>query len=375
MSFTSFCIGNKNEEFTLEPSRDNSSPRRPTPQCASASDRHTDARMEDMKAREDVNDADDVKKKKRARAIPVSPDEEHEDAGAAAKRVSKVTEDDDDGGGDAEREAAPTVPTVKRQRKGGVKNPALIGRKFTGGANASMFIRQWAWKREMKTDEERFELDYEHECVDANGERHELRFKQSKFDAHGFASTVWDSSIVMAKYLERHREALGRSAKSACEIGAGCGVATCVLALSCGIDRVVATELNEDNLELLRENCSRLPDDVARRIECKKLKWGDAEDVESLGAPKTPFFDLVVATDVVYYEDAMEDLVATLEAISEPKKTRILFSYGRNRQALGKFLRLVEGKFDVAEVPRDECDPLYQCTDVDVIELTRCSAL
>jgi len=150
-------------------------------------------------------------------------------------------------------------------------------------------------------------------------------------------------------------------------------VATCVLALSCGIDRVVATELNEDNLELLRENCSRLPDDVASRIECKKLKWGDEEDVDSLGA--APFFDLVVATDVVYYEDAMEDLVATLEKISEPKKTRILFSYGRNRQALGKFLRLVEGKFDVAEVPRDKCDPLYQCTDVDVIELTRRSAL
>lgn len=335
-----------------------------------AGDRDTD-RGRDMKAREDgANDAADVKKKKRARATPV---EDEDVFGAAAKRVSKVTEDD---GGDAEEEAATTtVPTVKRQRKGGVKNPALIGRKFTGGANASMFIRQWAWKREMKTDEERFELDYEHECVDAKGGRHELRFKQRKFDAHGFASTVWDSSIVMAKYLERHREALGKRAKSACEIGAGCGVATCVLALSCGIGRVVATELNEDNLELLRENCSRLPDDVACRIECKKLKWGDADDVESLGAPTTPFFDLVVATDVVYYEDAMEDLVATLEAISEPKKTRILFSYGRNRQALGKFLRLVEGKFDVAEVPRDECDPLYQCTDVDVIELTRCSAL
>jgi predicted nicotinamide N-methyase len=301
-----------------------------------------------------------VKTKKRARGKSEEPDE----ASAAGATPDAVTERDDD--------AAP-APAVKRQRKGGVKNPALIGRKFTGGANASMFIRQWAWKREMKTDEERFELDYEHECVDANGERRELRFRQSKFDAHGFASTVWDSSIVMAKYLERHREALGKTAKSACEIGAGCGVATCVLALSCGIDRVVATELNEDNLELLRENCSRLPDDVASRIECKKLKWGDEEDVDSLGA--APFFDLVVATDVVYYEDAMEDLVATLEKISEPKKTRILFSYGRNRQALGKFLRLVEGKFDVAEVPRDECDPLYQCTDVDVIELTRRSAL
>jgi hypothetical protein len=163
-----------------------------------------------MKAREDgANDAADVKKKKRARATPV---EDEDVFGAAAKRVSKVTEDD--GGDDAEEEEATTttaVPAVKRQRKGGVKNPALIGRKFTGGANASMFIRQWAWKREMKTDEERFELDYEHECVDAKGGRHELRFKQSKFDAHGFASTVWDSSIVMAKYLERHREALGKT--------------------------------------------------------------------------------------------------------------------------------------------------------------------
>ena len=32
----------------------------------------------------------------------------------------------------------------------------------------------------------------------------QLRVEQRPFGAEGFASTVWDSSIVMAKYLERH---------------------------------------------------------------------------------------------------------------------------------------------------------------------------
>jgi predicted nicotinamide N-methyase len=50
----------------------------------------------------------------------------------------------------------------------------------------------------------------------------QLRVEQRPFGAEGFASTVWDSSIVMAKYLERHAPQF--AGKRCLELGAGCGL-------------------------------------------------------------------------------------------------------------------------------------------------------
>jgi len=79
------------------------------------------------------------------------------------------------------------------------------------------FLAQWLWKREAKSDEERFDQPYKYAlepatvaagtgfcapgaaaqpCVDS------LLIQQRRFGPEGFASTVWDSAIVLAKYLE-----------------------------------------------------------------------------------------------------------------------------------------------------------------------------
>ena len=71
--------------------------------------------------------------------------------------------------------------------------------------------------------------------------------------SQGFASTVWDSSIVLSKYLERRFGAgpAALSGRRAVELGAGCGLVSCVLA-RLGAD-VTATDM-EPNLPLLRDN-------------------------------------------------------------------------------------------------------------------------
>ena len=67
--------------------------------------------------------------------------------------------------------------------------------------------------------------------------------------AQGFASTVWDSSIVLSKYLERRGAVL--AGLRAVELGSGCGLVSCVLArLGC---HVTATDM-ACNLPLLCEN-------------------------------------------------------------------------------------------------------------------------
>ena len=98
----------------------------------------------------------------------------------------------------------------------------------------------------------------------------------------------------------------------------------------------------------------------------RALTWGaDAEE-----AFVDVDVDVVVASDVVYWNDSMDDLVMTLRALAKTPKTRVLMAYGRNRQALEKFLD-VSARISKQRVPRSECDALYQCTDVDVIELRR----
>ena len=93
---------------------------------------------------------------------------------------------------------------------------------------------------------------YEHDWLGTK-----MSFAQRRFDdggaSGGFASTVWDSSIVLAKYVEKHRGSFAN--KRACELGAGCGVVSAAL-VKAGCARVVATDLPE-NLPLLRENMER----------------------------------------------------------------------------------------------------------------------
>ena len=55
--------------------------------------------------------------------------------------------------------------------------------------------------------------------------------------------------------------------------------------------------------------------------------------------------DVVVASDVVYWNDSMDDLVMTLRALAKTPKTRVLMAYGRNRQALEKFLDVSRESF------------------------------
>ena len=145
-----------------------------------------------------------------------------EKSAAAASTTRRRAREDEDETTD-ERESR------KKIRTRGVKNPRLIGRKFTGGANASLFIRQWAWKREMKTERERFEDAYayptredeeEEEDEEETGtERKRKRaivLKQKKFAATGFASTVWDSAVVLSKYAEKTRRDFARAKTCVC---------------------------------------------------------------------------------------------------------------------------------------------------------------
>lgn len=73
-------------------------------------------------------------------------------------------------------------------------------------------------------DRVRFHRPYLHtiSALDGGDGSTVLTVGQAKFEAEGFASTVWDSSIVLAKYFERWR---GQYAGKRClDLSAGCGL-------------------------------------------------------------------------------------------------------------------------------------------------------
>lgn len=71
----------------------------------------------------------------------------------------------------------------------------------------------------------------------------------------------------------------------------------------------------------------------------------------------------------MYIDDAVKPLVATLRAVSTAK-TRIYVAHGRNRQAEASFMAAAEAAdFDICEIPGEQLDELYQCSDVTVLRL------
>jgi predicted nicotinamide N-methyase len=78
-----------------------------------------------------------------------------------------------------------------------------------------------------------------------------LTIHQQRFRELGFASTVWDSSVVLAKHLENCAQRY--AGKRCLDLSAGCGLPGIVLSKLRA--RVTATDL-APNLALLRKNAA-----------------------------------------------------------------------------------------------------------------------
>lgn len=179
---------------------------------------------------------------------------------------------------------APTVNSRKRERTASPPPaPASAVQQqqrddADAGSDLKRFLRAWQWKREHLPDRLRFAKPYVHTLsVDggagagagAGGAAGAaaaaatpvaaaettapvtLTIRQGRFNEEGFASTVWDSAIVVAKWAERWQERL--RGRRCLDLSAGCGLVGVALA-RLGARGVVATDL-EANLPLLRANC------------------------------------------------------------------------------------------------------------------------
>jgi predicted nicotinamide N-methyase len=161
-------------------------------------------------------------------------------------------------------------------------------------------------------------------------------------DQRSTGSKVWSTALALCTYLAdpRTRRQYPIEKKRCLEVGAGCGLTSCVLA-ALQAREVVATDV-EVVLERLRGNL-KANSAHGCKLSAQELLWGNAEQAAALGNA----FDVIVGSDVVYQVDWCEPLVNTLAACSNVSTTVFLALEQREPTSYNAFLQCLHQQFNV----------------------------
>ena len=178
---------------------------------------------------------------------------------------------------------------------------------------------------------------------------------------------VWDAAIVLAKYLETNT-AMVRS-KEVVELGSGTGaVGLCAGVL--GADKVILTD-QEDLVEFLSHNIELNTEVTPSEsgVSALPLQWGNNTHIENVMNMVTRV-DLVLVSDCVFYKESLDDLVETLQLLSD-KQTRILLTYEERdsqikHDVVKLFFEKMKSHFTWRKIPHEEHHPDYQSPDIQI---------
>ena len=195
--------------------------------------------------------------------------------------------------------------------------------------------------------------------LDACGQTLSILQSPSSLTTPGVTGAVmWDSGVVLAKFLEHSVDSgmLLLQGKKVIELGSGCGLVGCVAALL-GAE-VTLTDM-PDRLRLLRKNveCNLSEVTLTGSATVMELVWGD-DPQPHLIHPSLPHYGTtftftftffvtpnesfgfisVLGSDVIYSEEAVADLVATLQQLSGSETTIFLAGELRNGKKFLLFL-------------------------------------
>ncbi|XP_063324366.1 uncharacterized protein LOC134622690 [Pelmatolapia mariae] len=134
-----------------------------------------------------------------------------------------------------------------------------------------------------------------------------------------YAGMIWPAGLALCHYLDTHREQINLVDKAVLEIGAGTGLVSVVAALLGGW--VTATDLPEV-LNNLRVNLCRNTRGHCRHTpQVATLSWG--YDLERTYPSSVYRYDYVLAADVVYHHDFLDELLVTMKHFCKPGTTLI----------------------------------------------------
>uniref|UniRef100_A0A7S0RV83 Calmodulin-lysine N-methyltransferase n=1 Tax=Pyramimonas obovata TaxID=1411642 RepID=A0A7S0RV83_9CHLO len=162
-------------------------------------------------------------------------------------------------------------------------------------------------------------------------------------DPAATGTTVWDCGILLPTYLNScvddtaHNPFAGLVTQlpfdKCIELGCGTGVASICLAAYGKLaksytltDIPVCVSHIQGNVDKNRD----LWDAAAVNVQVAPLSWGNEGDVHAL--PVRPPFDLIVGTDVIYYDEEVDQIKTLLEAITHLSSSSTLVFLALDKQ-------------------------------------------
>ncbi|KAG6441385.1 hypothetical protein O3G_MSEX001752 [Manduca sexta] len=186
---------------------------------------------------------------------------------------------------------------------------------------------------------------------------------------------VWDASLVLAKYLETmcHQKSDFLSGIKVLELGAGLGVVG-LAAATLGA-QVTLTDLPEA-MTLLRLNINENKAKISSMggyATAESLVWG-----EGSSEIYKDEWDMIVLADCVYYEEAIDPLIETLQNLNSSTNKRMVIYLTQElrdsevqKQLWDKFYTKLTNIFNVIKIPQEEQHANYRSEDIILLKISK----
>ncbi|EKX44304.1 hypothetical protein GUITHDRAFT_163614 [Guillardia theta CCMP2712] len=183
------------------------------------------------------------------------------------------------------------------------------------------------------------------------------------------AGSIWDCSLVLAKYLEKHSQRYLKD-HHVLELGSGQGV----VGIACGLAGAKKVTLSDVNaaLHCLRDNA--VLNELESVVKVKELDWLRAHDHVRDLEPA----DLIVAADVVWIDQLVGPFVKTLTLAFEASKAVlkevhvILCHKTRSNHTDNILFELLrESNFSWKEEPIENCHEEYRSSEIRIFHIFR----
>uniref|UniRef100_A0A665TMQ1 Si:ch73-244f7.3 n=1 Tax=Echeneis naucrates TaxID=173247 RepID=A0A665TMQ1_ECHNA len=134
-----------------------------------------------------------------------------------------------------------------------------------------------------------------------------------------YGAVMWPAALALCAFLDNNRDEVDLQGKEVLELGAGTGLVAIVASLLGA--SVTATDLPEV-LSNLRANVRRNTQQRCRHTpQVAALCW--SYDLESTHPRSHHRYDYILAADVVYHHDFLDELLATMKHFCHPGTTVI----------------------------------------------------
>ena len=180
---------------------------------------------------------------------------------------------------------------------------------------------------------------------------------------------VWDAAIVLAKFLETVKNQI--KDKNIVELGSGTG-AVGLSAAILGAKLVVVSD-QEELVNFLHHNIELNKEIILKETEvvALPLKWGDINHMEAV-ASKCGNIHFILMSDCVFYRESVDDLVDTLQALSD-QNTMIFMSYEERDsqeklEVMKMFFEKMKEKFVWDKIPHEKHHPNFECPDIQIFK-------